>query len=565
MSASAHQQQDASSPARADAVRRDRDRFLAFAFCAADILIELDKKCRISYIAGATLALTGKSDAQLVGQPFAEMVAPVDRTLINELLGGLKAGMRIDPVRMRFIGRRGQAVPLMLFGYQLAEVGGAYYFALRLEPSVSDSEGQTVTLRRDTQTGLLDAESFAESASARVREAKKKGDELSFTVLRIGDLAELRNQLGRDDQESLLTTVGATLKAGSAGGDCAARLDESNYGLVHAAAFNANAMKAKLEDYLKSLDPSGKGVPIGIATVADAASVMGGTDDTRAVLYTLGRICETALEGDSEQGNTRIADLVRDTSERIVSFRRIIDQDAVQLAFQPIVELATKRTRHFEVLARFSKTIGVSPYHTISFAENVGLICDFDLTMCRRALAWLEERRKSAPDKRYTLAVNLSGRSVGNTAFLESLLALFHEHDPVRKLLAIELTESARIRDLTAANNFIQSLRKDGHEVALDDFGTGASALSYLHSLEVDIVKIAGEYVRGAVANQKYRATLKAMGSLCAELGIETVAEMVEDQTYLPMLKECGIPLAQGYYFGKPSFSIGDFETMRWH
>src|SRR5688572_2810170 len=95
-------QQESSTPARVDAVRRDRDRFLAFAFCAADILIELDKKCRISYIAGATLAVTGKSDAQLLGQPFAGMVAPVDRTLFNELLGGLKPGMRLDPVRIRF-------------------------------------------------------------------------------------------------------------------------------------------------------------------------------------------------------------------------------------------------------------------------------------------------------------------------------------------------------------------------------------------------------------------------------------------------------------------------------
>jgi len=192
------QQQGSPNPARVDPVRRDRDRFLAFAFCAADILVELDKQCRISYIAGATLALTGKSDAQLLGRPFAGMVAPVDRTLFDELLGGLKPGRRLDPVRIRFSGPRGQAVPLLLFGYQLAEVGGAYYFALRLEPSVSGSEGRTVTLRRDAQTGLLDAESFAESASARVRGAKQKAEELSFTVLRIGDLAELRSQLGRD-------------------------------------------------------------------------------------------------------------------------------------------------------------------------------------------------------------------------------------------------------------------------------------------------------------------------------------------------------------------------------
>lgn len=568
MTASAAKQAPQPAPAPAntsDAVRRDRDRFLAFAFCAADLLIELDTRRRIAYIAGATLAVTGKNEGQLIGHAVEELVAEADRPLIDELLRALKPGMRIEPVRLRFNGPRGQAVAAHLFGYQLAEVGGAYYFALRLDAAVKGNDGHRVTLRRDAQTGLLDAGSFAEAASARIAEARKNGEDLSFTLVRLGDLAALRNQLGRDDQESMLTTVGATLKAGSAGGDCAARLDESNYGLVHAPGSDIGAVKSRLETYLKSLDPSGKGVSVEMATVADAATLMGGADSTRALLFTLGRICETALDGSASQGTTRIGDLVKSTSERIAAFRRIIDKNDVKLAFQPIVETAKGRIHHFEVLARFEKSIGVSPFETISFAENVGLICEFDLLMCRRALLWLEERRRTVPEKRYIVAVNLSGRSVGNTAFLDSLHALVREHEPVRKLLAFELTESSRIPDLSLANNFVQSLRKAGHEVALDDFGTGAAAIPYLHAIEVDMVKIAGEYVRGAVGSQKYLATLKSIASLCAELGVQTVAEMVENASYLPILKDCGIPLAQGYHFGKPSFDIADFETVRWH
>lgn len=548
--------------ARNDAMRRDRDRFLAFAFSAADILLELDVEHRIRYAAGATIAVTGESEAAMVGQSFIELVAPSDRALVAELVRRLKPGMRLDPVRIRFSGQRNRAMPVTLSGYQLAEVGGAFYFTLRLGAAVV-TDGHTLTMRRDPQTGLLDKESFAEVARAHVREAKDAGEQLSFTVMRLGDLTEVRSQLDRDDQDCLFTTVGAALKAESAGGELAARLDESNYGLVHAPEANVTSLRSRISDYLKSIDPSGKGVPIEAATIADAATVMSDADGTRTLIYTLNRICETALDGTIEEAAVRIEDLVRDASERVVAFRRIVARDEVHLAFQPIVELAGRKIRHYEALARFSSAVSASPYDTITFAENVGLICDFDFTMCRRVLQWLEERRIDRPDRRYTVAVNLSGRSVANTPFLEALHELFRKHEGVRAQLMIELTESARIRDLAVCNRFIQSLRKAGHMVCLDDFGTGAAALAYLHALDVDIVKIAGQYVQGAVQHKKYRATLKAMASLCSELGILSVAEMVEDASFLPVLLECGIPLGQGYLFGRPSFDIIDFDSVK--
>jgi EAL domain-containing protein (putative c-di-GMP-specific phosphodiesterase class I)/PAS domain-containing protein len=547
---------------RSETLRRDRDRFLAFAFSSADILVELDADYRIRYAAGATIALTGETETQMIGAPFIDLVAQSDRALVAELMRTLKPGMRLDPVRIRFDGPRGLPIPLMLSGYQLAEVGGAYYFTLRLGTAVT-AEGQTLTMRRDPQTGLLDKESFAQVAKMQVRDSKDAGEQLSFTVMRLGDLTELRSKLDRDDQECLFTTVGACLKAESAGGDMAARLDESNYGIVHVPDANIVELRSRITEYLKSLDPAGKGVAIEAATIGDAATVMDGADGTRTLIYTLNRICETALNGTTEEAATRIEDLVRDASERVVAFRRIVARDEVQLAFQPVVEVTSRKIRHYEALARFSSVITASPYDTITFAENVGLICDFDFTMCRRVLQWLEERRADRPNRRYTIAVNMSGRSVGNSAFLDSLHDLFRKHEDVRSNLMIELTESARIRDLGVCNRFIQSLREAGHIVCLDDFGTGAAALAYLHALDVDIVKIAGQYVQGAVQNKKYRATLKAMASLCSELGILTVAEMVEDASYLPVLVECGIPLGQGYLFGRPSFDIVDFDPVK--
>jgi EAL domain-containing protein (putative c-di-GMP-specific phosphodiesterase class I) len=105
-------------------------------------------------------------------------------------------------------------------------------------------------------------------------------------------------------------------------------------------------------------------------------------------------------------------------------------------------------------------------------------------------------------------------------------------------------------------------LRGAGHLVCLDDFGAGAAALRYLHDLDVDIVKIDGQYIQGALRGGKNKAFLKAIAGLCSELGVETVAEMVENEKTVATVKECGIGFAQGYYFGRPSIEIGVLDKF---
>jgi EAL domain-containing protein (putative c-di-GMP-specific phosphodiesterase class I) len=146
---------------------------------------------------------------------------------------------------------------------------------------------------------------------------------------------------------------------------------------------------------------------------------------------------------------------------------------------------------------------------------------------------------------------------------VKDLMALLDEFSDAREHILFEVTESAKLHDLEEANRIIQTLRQAGHIVCLDDFGAGAAAFQYLSALDVDVVKIDGAYVIDAIKNRRHRALLKAMASMCRELDIKTVAEMIEDEEAAELVRECGIDYGQGYLFGRPSKLISAFESPR--
>ncbi len=101
-------------PTRVDSLKRERDRFVALAFCAADVLIEADADCEIVYAAGATVGVTGYSADQLVGDSLLEIIAPDDRPILRELIRGMTVGKRLQPVPIRLIGPKGLTPRLLL-------------------------------------------------------------------------------------------------------------------------------------------------------------------------------------------------------------------------------------------------------------------------------------------------------------------------------------------------------------------------------------------------------------------------------------------------------------------
>jgi EAL domain-containing protein (putative c-di-GMP-specific phosphodiesterase class I) len=185
----------------------------------------------------------------------------------------------------------------------------------------------------------------------------------------------------------------------------------------------------------------------------------------------------------------------------------------------------------------------------VTFAEELGIIEQFDLVVCQRAVQYLMDEGRGSQAR---LAVNLSAQSVESDMFIDTLLELLKGTRVADKLL-FEITESTRIKDLKKTDMAIQRLRSQGFCVGLDDFGAGSASIDYLHALTVDFVKIDGTYVREILSDHRSALILKALCTLCRDLGVYTVAEMVETREQVAKLRELGLDCGQGYFFGKPA------------
>src|SRR5690606_13434937 len=150
----------------------------------------------------------------------------------------------------------------------------------------------------------------------------------------------------------------------------------------------------------------------------------------------------------------------------------------------------------------------VSPYYLIVLGEDVGIAPDVDMSVCRQALKFADQK-KNRTEKFRKLAINLSGVSVQHDAFKKNLLDLLNEYPEAAKHLVFEITESTMIKDLDEVNGFIQKLRAGGHSVCLDDFGAGASSFQYLHKLDVDGIKIDGAYTKQILESPRDATMIK--------------------------------------------------------
>lgn len=233
------------------------------------------------------------------------------------------------------------------------------------------------------------------------------------------------------------------------------------------------------------------------------------------------------------------------------AFKKIVVQERFEVALQPIVNIANGGLHHYEALARFDADhYAGSPFEFMCFAEDIGVIQEFDLAMVLKVVTLIKRMRRIGYN--VGVAVNISGRSIQSQAFLRHFFRILEDCGDIRNLLMFELTESSQIEDLETTNRILSRIRDFGHKVALDDFGAGAAGLQYLRVLKVDCVKIDGIYIRNAIEDAENRSFLRSMAELCKGLNIETVGECVETEEQRHFLEEIGVTYAQGWLYGKP-------------
>ncbi len=545
---------------RTAALKRERDRYVALAFCWADLLFELDHNLTVVFAAGPTRLFTGLAECEVKGRPFADLVAPADTKLVDDLIDLAGTHGRVDHRLVRLCGRNGRLMTMTMAGYMLERSRGHFYLALR--NATAEEKAAAAAYDRDAETGLYDEQGFAELAAQRIRAATERGEDATVSLMELPDLAAVMQRLGPRAQGRLRGALGAALRASSTGGDTAVQVGEGRYGLVHGADADVAVVKEELVAVTRQFDPQGEGAGMESATITMGdISGVSEEDLARGLLHTLNEFRTSTDETFNLHSlSTRMDELVGRAVDKVSTFRGIIANAAFDVALQPIVDVKRGTIHHFEALCRFHENAAESPYQTITFAESTGMIHEFDLAMVRKVLDWLWHM--PANRQKYRAAVNVSGHSVGVEAYVTALHQLLDDNPWAQGRLLFEITESARMSDLEQANTFIKGLRGRGYEVCLDDFGAGAASFQYLSSLDVDVVKLDGSAVHNALRADKGRAFLSALTELCRRLGVETIAEMIDDGRGLRFVRDCGVDYVQGFLFGRPSRRVEDFSPL---
>jgi EAL domain-containing protein (putative c-di-GMP-specific phosphodiesterase class I) len=228
---------------------------------------------------------------------------------------------------------------------------------------------------------------------------------------------------------------------------------------------------------------------------------------------------------------------------------RALARDGFELHFQPIVSLTDKPSSHFEALVRMRDEHGsmVFPGLFIPVAEQTGQIRNIDRWVIRRAIKELAQQ-----SEQLCLAVNLSGRSLGDSGLVNEIRQSLADSKVGPHRLILEITETTALAEIDAARELLSSLHELGCTIALDDFGVGFSSFQYLKQLPVDYVKIDGSFIRGLDKNEDDRVFVRALNEAVHGYGKRTIAEFVENAEILRLLKEYGVDFAQGYHLGKP-------------
>ncbi len=286
---------------------------------------------------------------------------------------------------------------------------------------------------------------------------------------------------------------------------------------------------------------------------------------------TLLRNADTAMyeakEGGRNQHRVYVASMSDRAGDRLrleSDLRSALERRELEVHYQAKVELEYLTVVGAEALLRWNhpERGAISPSVFIPLAEESGLILDIDRYVAAAVVAQLAAWRADEIDV-VPIAINLSGREFSGTDAVRVLRELADASSIELSLIDLEITETALMRNAADARTTLAALKALGFRISVDDFGTGYSSLGYLKRFALDALKIDRSFVRDLDRNPQDRAICRAIIAMAHGLGVKVIAEGVENEAQLQVLRAEGCDEAQGYYFHRPQPAVRFAETLR--
>jgi predicted signal transduction protein with EAL and GGDEF domain len=291
------------------------------------------------------------------------------------------------------------------------------------------------------------------------------------------------------------------------------------------------------------------GVARSTSATVDASSLI---RDADAAMYR----AKDAGRARAEMFDTRMRTEAVERLETENDLRRALDRGELRLYYQPAVDLETGETTGVEALVRWDHPEKglVPPSLFIPLAEETGLITRVTQWVAEQACSdlagWIAEGQV---DGTFKVAINLSAIELADIGVVDTIVGAIKRHGLRPSQIAVEITETALLRDLDSALAMLNRLRRFGVSVALDDFGTGYSSLSYLRRLPVDTLKVDRSFIARLGEDDRDEAVVASLIDLAHALGLQVIAEGVETLAQVDALRSLGCDTAQGWHFARPA------------
>jgi len=413
----------------------------------------------------------------------------------------------------------------------------------------------------DTLTGLPNRKSLAERLQRAIEGAKRDGSIHALLYIDLYNFSVINDTSGHMAGDELLVQFARLLNEVTGPSDIAARIGNDEFALLlHCINYDkAMAMAEQVLEVIKAFS-----IPWEGETLRVGASIGGIMVDAEAlsdidVMISAGSSCAAARD----KGRNKIH--FQSFNEEVTKRRRLatsmpkivsaLDENRFTLFAQPIVSLNKNVTlpRYYEILVRMRDVDGtiLPPSEFIPVAEHFSLIDDLDKWVFANSLQFLQKLQRGGHPLP-TLAVNLSGSTVGDENAIDYILAGFSDSGIAPKHIQFEITETAAVKHLPEAKRLIATLRSVGVSFALDDFGSGLSSFAYLKELPIDCQKIDSSFIQTMDNSDVDYSVVSTINHLGHIMGVSTVAEGVENKTQYDLLKKMGVDYIQGFLVKHP-------------
>ena len=538
-------------------LRESEARFRAIAETAQEGILAAESDGRVLFANQKLAEILGRSVDAIYATPVPQLISPEDPSFIaDQLRTRGSRGAEVYDIEYPHPDGTARALRISVSPLREGEIVGS----LAMVSDLSDIKRVEEELRRravhDDLTGLPNRTLLMDRLEqALARQARRPDGGVAVMFVDLDNFKLVNDSWGHAVGDALLQKVADRLRQSIRDEDTVARFGGDEFVIIcegvdeTQAGELARRVVASLQD---RFDVEGQTMYAG-ASVGIAVSPPSSAGE-------LLRFADAAMYDAKGRGRGRVQVFdvahAEQAAERLIlgnDLRDALEQNALEMYYQPIVELDTGAVISVEALARWHHpTRGAVPTtQFISIAETAGMGPALDRwaleAAMRDASAW---RGRIATPLR--ISVNVSAANLADPTLERNLMSTLALLDVPKDLLTLEMTESALMESPDRATETIRRLAERGITTAIDDFGTGYSSLAYLSQLPVHTLKIDRSFVAGLADDEDAFAIVAAIIDLARILGVRTVAEGVETTEQLALLKRLGCWAGQGYLWSRP-------------